>query len=1136
MSDYWTDFARESDEHITDLNNALLRLERDPTNDSAMDEIFRVAHTLKGNCGAMGLTRASDLAHAIEDLLDAIRRGDLEVSASVMDTIFQAVDELEAMLEEAHERADGTITRDPSSVIDTLRTHTEGIDEGTAPLDPPSAEELEQVLTRFEPPTNSDHDAFFVRLAIVDDAHSNNGQLVVEALNDAFDLIGTQPSREAIANDEYGSRFDAIFGSAVGEAAIGAALEPVEAVEAFEILDVTDQLEAQTATPAPPDAHEADSSTGAPASTQGQEADISPDDAQDLSVDELLDEFTEFDDLDELVEDVDDDELAVFDEMGDAGSFDDLLDDEMEDTVADTSDDPEADHEPAGDAETAADENVDDASAVFAELKDEVEMVGFDELQDELEELEFDEFDSDDEVDMDELLGDAADVDDTTFLEVGDEEAVEDSVLEETDPVEDEADAPAEPADESSTATPDTSEPVEPAPGSDTEPPSPVSGDEAEAQPADTGADSRDEATAMEASDAEPSSSVEPASADASTDALEEEGASTGEDGPDQQRDADADQDTGGPDIAEPDSLEPPEPDDAEPVAEDPLSAIEGLGDEDSPDDFDSDFGLSDDSLEAAAFDDGFEGDQLEFDEDDTDLAFDADEAPVAFETDEDDFDDADGFASDDQSLEESTGSLSVADEDDELFDAGVAIEDEGEDAFDSIEFDTDSVDIDTSSDADTFTTADAESGFETRSDETSTDSDTDTERVYEDVPPLPVPESIVSLRPEGDQSETDTESIQSVRVDVDQVDKLLNLVEGLVTSRVRLRHSVEADDDPQAIKQELDTLEDITSELEATVMDVRLVPLETVTNRLPRIVRDISRDQDKEVVFDIEGESVELDRSVLDQIGDPLIHLVRNAVDHGIEPPSVREDAGKPRQGTVRFEADRSRDRVTLTITDDGRGLSATGLREAALEADIMDQEALDELDDDDVYELIFHPGLSTAEEVTDVSGRGVGMDVVKRTIESLDGTVSVTSDPGNGTTVTMELPVTVAIAEVLFLEAGGEAFGVPLKVVQDIEGARAIETTDTARVLPSSDGEGPVVDLATQLQTGTQTAADEGMVVRLRDDVRPVALHCDAVYGQQEVVVKPFEGFMTGIPGLSGATVRGRGEVVNILDVNSL
>ncbi|UTF54073.1 chemotaxis protein CheA [Natronosalvus rutilus] len=1236
MSEYWTDFAQESDEQITELNNSLLTLERDPDDDDAMEAIFRTAHTLKGNCGAMGLARASDLAHAIEEVLDAVRRDDLEITPEVMDAIFDGVDELEAMLEEAP--PNGEIDRDPAAEIETLRSFLDGSTTRTSEdVSTPTDAEIDDILARFDPPQDADHDAFLVRLAITDDPRVNNGQLVVEALVDAFDLVGTAPSREAIENGEYGTAFDAVFGSAVGKDAISAALEPVVAVDAFEIVEVTDRLVSSSDTPGlGANAVDAVDESLTADDVEG----LSSTDAQNLSVDELLEEFDEFDDLDAMVEEVEGEDLDAFDEMGDAGSFDDLL---GESASADAppegdADDSEAESGPtdraiaaeSADAESASGggvddreevadaddaDDADDASAVFAELKNEVEMVGFDELQDELEELEFDEFDSDDEVDMDELLGDDVDVDDNSFLEVEDEfgaefdeefddvdlgsdaEETSDEGVERTDadsevaaakssdlddaPVElssdvgVESDAEAQSDEETETGTETGSTPA----GADDS--IVPTDDDFEAfafDDADLDLDADDSAAEqpVEASDTD---SLEPRATDAEgADELEEadvaalDGVDFGEtdDGTDDSEssfgddsavdDSGTDRDVEGVALEDEDlDLEDEEmslEDDALGLEDEDLDlendlGLESIDRDEVEDDFAVDFGFDpvddsalEDEQDVSLDDSALEAD-VDVDEDhdhdlDGDLetpddtAFVGDQpAPTAFDVDAD-ADDAYAFE-DDGGLE-----ASAMDADDlEDFDDFDTLDDLGDadDLGDPDDLDVEAVDSapgdGIAAGADASSTA-AFGAAENRDGGDATAAESN--RVYEDVPTMPIPDVGVPETDEEADSESNAEQAQSIRVDIDQVDTLLNLVEGLVTARVRLRHTIEQDDDPKTLRRELDDLDDITAELQDTVMDVRLVPLETVANRLPRTVRDIARDQDKAVTFETEGESVELDRSILDRIGDPLIHLVRNAVDHGIEAPSVREEVGKPREGTVRLTAERARDRVQIRIHDDGRGLDAEELREAAVDADVLAADEAADLDDDEVYDLVFHPGLSTATEVTDVSGRGVGMDVVKRTIEDLDGTVSVDSDPGEGTTITMELPVTVAIADVLFFEIGGEEFGVPIKAVQDIDDARTVETVDGNPVIPSSDSPVPVVELAERLETPESSDPDDGMVIRIRDDVRSVALHCDVVHGQQEVVIKPFEGFMGGLPGLSGATVRGRGEVVTILDVNTL
>ena len=385
------------------------------------------------------------------------------------------------------------------------------------------------------------------------------------------------------------------------------------------------------------------------------------------------------------------------------------------------------------------------------------------------------------------------------------------------------------------------------------------------------------------------------------------------------------------------------------------------------------------------------------------------------------------------------------------------------------------------------------------------------------------------------DEATPQVDEIQSVRVDVDQLDDLHGLVEQLVTSRIKLRRSVEQEEFDSATDN-LDELDKITSSLQDTVMDMRLVPLKKVVSKFPRLVRDLARDQEKEIDFEMQGQDIELDRTILNEISDPLMHLLRNAVDHGIEPPEEREASGKSREGKVLLRASRSRDRVTIEVKDDGGGMEADDLRRKAVSEGIMSREAADALSDGEAYELIFHAGFSTNDEVTDVSGRGVGMDVVSNTITRLDGDISVQSEVGEGTTVSLSLPVTVAIVKVLFVESGDEEYGIPIKNVDEIRRMGEVQNVEGEEVITHDDTVYPLIRLGEALNVPSETKNGDGMLVRVKESERQVAIHCDAVSRQEEVVVKPFEGILSGIPGLSGAAVLGEGDVVTILDVESL
>ncbi|MGM0448818.1 MAG: chemotaxis protein CheA [Methanobacteriota archaeon] len=417
-------------------------------------------------------------------------------------------------------------------------------------------------------------------------------------------------------------------------------------------------------------------------------------------------------------------------------------------------------------------------------------------------------------------------------------------------------------------------------------------------------------------------------------------------------------------------------------------------------------------------------------------------------------------------------------------------------------------------------------------------------------------------------------DEIKSIRVDVDQVDELYGLVEQLVTSRIKLRREIEGTD---AESDALDELDKLASSLQDTAMDMRLIPFSQVSDSFPRLVRDISRDLDKRIDFEIEGDDVELDRTILTEMRDPLVHVLRNAVDHGIESPAERKAAGKDPTGHVELTAERERDHVIIEVADDGGGLDPDQLREKAVDEGVKSREAVEAMEDDEVYDLVFHPGFSTAEEVTDVSGRGVGMDVVRTTARDLDGSVSVESDPGEGTTVRFRLPVTVAIVKVMFVDVGGTEYGIPIKSIAEVARADGVEEVHGDEVVRHEDDLYPVVRLNERLgeidpnaaeASAAQAAADEtpaadggvavdegtdsagqeadaeggagatdhGMLVRIREETRQVALHCDAVLDQEEVVVKPLDGPLSGTPGLSGTAVLGDGDVVAVLDVVSL
>ncbi len=394
------------------------------------------------------------------------------------------------------------------------------------------------------------------------------------------------------------------------------------------------------------------------------------------------------------------------------------------------------------------------------------------------------------------------------------------------------------------------------------------------------------------------------------------------------------------------------------------------------------------------------------------------------------------------------------------------------------------------------------------------------------------------------------TNDISSVRVDVNRLDELHGLVEQLVTGRITIRRAIESND-YEAAENGLNDFDKVTSRLQNTVMDMRLIPLQRVVSNLPRVVRDVSRSQQKAVSLEMYGQEIELDRSILTEIEDPLIHILRNAVDHGIEPPAERENAEKPREGTIELHASRQRDHVTISVSDDGGGIDPDAIRTKAVNEGVISESEAESVSDDEAYDLIFHPGFSTATEVTDVSGRGVGMDVVHSTVEQLDGTVNVESELGEGTTVELRLPVSVAIVNVLFVTVGEQEYGIPIKNIDELTPVETIETVGGEPVVRHNDDVYPVISLEETLtlgnaleETQAPVVADGGspdgtestMLVRIRKSVRPIALRCDSFNDQEEVVVKPLEGSLSGISGLSGTAILGDGNIVPILDVVSL
>jgi len=379
-----------------------------------------------------------------------------------------------------------------------------------------------------------------------------------------------------------------------------------------------------------------------------------------------------------------------------------------------------------------------------------------------------------------------------------------------------------------------------------------------------------------------------------------------------------------------------------------------------------------------------------------------------------------------------------------------------------------------------------------------------------------------------------------TVRVDTARLDDIMNMVGELVLVRNRLATLKDRLDDDE-VATAVANLDVVTADLQNSVMKTRMLPVKKVFGRFPRVVRDLARSLKKEIELEMHGEDTDLDKNLVEALADPMVHLVRNAVDHGIETPDDREQAGKPRKGTVVLSAAQEGDHILLTITDDGKGMDPNILRSKAVEKGMMDEEAAARLSNKDLYNLIFHPGFSTKAEISDVSGRGVGMDVVKTRIAQINGSVEIDSELGAGSQIVIKLPLTLAILPTLMVKIVSQPFALPLSTVVEIfnldlshtnvvDGQLTIMVRDRALPLfylrkwlvPESD------DCEQYESTGHVVVVNVGGV--------QVGLVVDHLIGQEEVVIKPLGSMLQGLDGMAGATITGDGKIALILDVPGL
>ncbi|QIZ67345.1 chemotaxis protein CheA [Geobacillus subterraneus] len=378
----------------------------------------------------------------------------------------------------------------------------------------------------------------------------------------------------------------------------------------------------------------------------------------------------------------------------------------------------------------------------------------------------------------------------------------------------------------------------------------------------------------------------------------------------------------------------------------------------------------------------------------------------------------------------------------------------------------------------------------------------------------------------------------KTIRVNIERLDMLMNLFEELVVDRGRLEQ-ISRDLNHAELTETVERMSRISSDLQTIILNMRMVPVETVFNRFPRMVRQLARELGKKVRLDIIGAETELDRTVIDEIGDPLVHLIRNALDHGIEAPDARAACGKPEEGTVKLRAYHSGNHVFIEIEDDGAGISREKVLQKAIARGIVSPEAAAHLTDQQVYGLIFAPGFSTADHISDISGRGVGLDVVKSTIESLGGAVTVDSQPGKGSLFSIQLPLTLSIISVLLVQIAAETYAIPLSSIMETALVRK-EEIFSAHNQPVIDFRGKVVPLVRLKDVfSVPDASDEGDTVAaviVRKGEKLAALAVDSFIGQQEVVLKSLGNYLSSVFAISGATILGDGRVALIIDCNAL
>ena len=380
----------------------------------------------------------------------------------------------------------------------------------------------------------------------------------------------------------------------------------------------------------------------------------------------------------------------------------------------------------------------------------------------------------------------------------------------------------------------------------------------------------------------------------------------------------------------------------------------------------------------------------------------------------------------------------------------------------------------------------------------------------------------------------------RTVRVDIEKLDVLMNLVSELIIAKNSLVSASYSDGNKSAsFNEQIDYLESVTTNLHESVMKVRMVPIESVVSKFPRMIRDLSKKLGKKMELYMTGEETELDRTVVDEIGDPLMHLLRNSADHGLESAEIRAERGKPEVGSIFLDAYQDGNNVVIEVRDDGNGIDVEAVKNKAIERGIITAEQGENMDEKDIINLLFSAGFSTAKVISDVSGRGVGLDVVKSKIEALSGEVEVRSKYGEGSTWTIRLPLTLAIIQALMVVVGGEKYAISLGSIQSIEDVSPseIKLVQNEEVITLRGTVIPIIRLDKELDAVSTKGPDENMVIAIAKKGEKLAgFVVDELVGQQEIVIKSLGKYINKSKIISGATILGDGEIALILDANAL